>query len=113
MAMLSEALLATDLVDGWVTGDEVAATLRDRGLQVEVQPMVEETGKTDFLRIEVPGSDGRLSGGHAPTTGVVGRLGASGSPRRHRLGLRQRRGGRRPGHRPEAGQHARPGDALR
>ena len=78
MAMLSEALLATDLVDGWVTGDEVAATLRDRGLQVEVQPMVEETGKTDFLRIEVPGSDGRLSGGHAPTTGVVGRLGGVG-----------------------------------
>ena len=79
MAMLSEALEATDLVDGWVTGDQVAAALRGRGLDVQVEPMREESGRTDFLRVAVAGTAGRRSGGSAPTTGIVGRLGGVGA----------------------------------
>ena len=43
-------------------------------------------GGTDFVRITVPGSAGRLAGGSAPTLGVVGRLGGIGA-RPTRIGL--------------------------
>jgi hypothetical protein len=43
-------------------------------------------GSTDFVKIVVPGSQGRLAGGQAPTLGVVGRLGGIGA-RPSRIGL--------------------------
>jgi hypothetical protein len=43
-------------------------------------------GATDFVKIVVPGSHGRLAGGSAPTLGVVGRLGGIGA-RPTRIGL--------------------------
>ena len=36
-------------------------------------------GTTDFVRIIIKGSDGKLSGGSAPTLGVTGRLGGLGA----------------------------------
>ena len=43
-------------------------------------------GSTDFVRIVIPGSDGKLAGGNAPTLGIVGRLGGIGA-RPTRIGL--------------------------
>ena len=36
-------------------------------------------GKTDMIRITIPGTKGKLSGGEAPTLGVLGRLGGLGA----------------------------------
>ncbi len=36
-------------------------------------------GKTDFIRITIPGKTGKISGGTSPTLGIIGRLGGIGS----------------------------------
>ena len=76
---LQRVLEALDLLDGWATGAAVAAHLRDRGLDVETTDVTDTTGATTFLRITIRGTDGRLSGGMAATTGIVGRLGGVGA----------------------------------
>lgn len=38
-----------------------------------------EKGSTDFIRITIPGKNGRKNGGAAPTLGIVGRLGGIGA----------------------------------
>lgn len=62
-----------------VTGHKIARVLQERGLtSVEVNTVEGEKGSTDFLRIIVPGMEGKSSGGTAPTLGVIGRLGGIG-----------------------------------
>lgn len=56
------------------------------GVTVEVTPVVGHRGSTDFVRVVVPGSRGRLAGGDAPTLGVIGRLGGVGA-RPERIGF--------------------------
>jgi hypothetical protein len=46
---------------------------------IEVQRFMGLQGTTDFLRLTVPGTRGRLGGGDAPTLGIVGRLGGVGA----------------------------------
>lgn len=48
-------------------------------VQVEVKPLVTDKGKTDFVRITVVGTEGKISGGKAPTLGILGRLGGIGA----------------------------------
>ena len=72
-------LEALQLLDGWVDGDEVASILRVRDLDVTTTDVAQGSGTTTFLRIVVPGSHGRRSGGTAPTTGIIGRLGGVGA----------------------------------
>ncbi len=63
-----------------VTGAEVAQALRERGpTSVEVVEAAGEKGHTDFIRATIPGTDGRQSGGSAPTLGIIGRLGGVGA----------------------------------
>ena len=63
-----------------VTGQEVASLLKSRGLQnVEVQTVRGGKGKTDSIKILIPGSMGKTSGGRSPTLGVIGRLGGVGA----------------------------------
>lgn len=45
-----------------------------------------ENGSTDFVKILIKGTNGKSSGGHAPTLGVVGRLGGLGA-RPNRIGF--------------------------
>ena len=45
-----------------------------------------QRGKTDFIKITLPGSNGRLNGGDIPTLGIIGRLGGIGA-RPQRIGL--------------------------
>jgi hypothetical protein len=76
---LTHVLQAIDLLDAPVWGRDVAPYLRERGLDVAVNPIEDDRGRTDFLLITVPGSQGAGAGGNAPTTGIVGRLGGTGA----------------------------------
>src|SRR5439155_15462443 len=78
---LPAVLQALELLDSaTVTGEEVAATIRAAGVtDVQVKQVVGKDGSTDFLRITVPGTEGRLAGGQAPTLGIIGRLGGIGA----------------------------------
>src|SRR5438093_11612525 len=62
---LPAVLQALEVLDSaTVTGEEVAATLRAAGVtDVQVKQVVGKDGSTDFLRITVPGTEGRLEGG--------------------------------------------------
>jgi hypothetical protein len=83
---LQRVLETLDLLDGWVTGEEVAEVLRSRGLEVETVGVTEPTGSTTFVTTMIPGSAGRRRGGDAPTTGIIGRLGGVGA-RSHQIGM--------------------------
>jgi hypothetical protein len=62
------------------SGGEAADLLRSRGLTgVSVKTIQGERGQTDFIKVRIPGTDGKMSGGSAPTLGVVGRLGGVGA----------------------------------
>lgn len=66
---------ALELVDGAdADGEAVSAALADSDATVDVTTIDGEEGSTDFVNVEVPGTD---SG--APTLGVVGRLGGLGA----------------------------------
>lgn len=68
------------LDDPAVTGEAAAAYLEREGVPDLAVTRVEgEKGEADFIRAVIPGTDGRLSGGNAPTLGIVGRLGGIGA----------------------------------
>jgi hypothetical protein len=54
--------------------------------KVTVLPISGPKGKTDFVRIVIAGTQGKLAGGTSPTLGIVGRLGGVGA-RPTRIGL--------------------------
>lgn len=63
-----------------VDGARVVETLVGRGLEVVSTTRVEaEQGFTDYIRVLVPGREGRSSGGTAPTLGIIGKLGGIGA----------------------------------
>ncbi len=68
-------------------GEEVAALLRERGAdEVIVRRIEGDKGGTDNIKILIKGSNGRSSGGSAPTLGIIGRLGGLGA-RPERIGF--------------------------
>ena len=79
--MLKQVLEIYELLDGPdASGERVEELLRSRGLgEVEVKHITGERGETDFIKIRVPGLEGKSSGGSAPTLGVIGRLGGVGA----------------------------------
>lgn len=86
--MLRQVLDTIELLDrGDVNGEMVKDLLVSRGLsQVNVTHITGDAGSTDFIKIRIPGSSGRSSGGSAPTIGILGRLGGIGA-RPERIGL--------------------------
>ena len=84
----SSVLRALDLLDAaTIDGEKAAGAVRAAGIaQVEVKPFTGAKGSTDFVRVTVPGTHGRLTGGQAPTLGIVGRLGGIGA-RPDKIGL--------------------------
>ena len=77
---LKQAIEAYELLDSaLVSGETVAAVLRERGLQVEVIPVQGEQGSTDFVRALVPGTSGKRANGETPTLGIIGQLGGIGA----------------------------------
>lgn len=75
------------LDDARVDGAKVAGFLKAHGLEdVAVREIRGEKGKTDFVKIVVPGVSGKRAGGNSPTLGIIGRLGGIGA-RPERIGL--------------------------
>jgi len=73
----------------FASGQTVVALLapfREQGVTVEVVEISSPKGKTDFVKIYIPGESGKRSGGSAPSLGIVGRLGGIGA-RPSRIGL--------------------------
>ncbi len=58
----------------------------DPEANVEVYPLVGAKGKTDMVKVRIPGTHGKASGGNAPTIGLLGRLGGLGA-RPERIGF--------------------------
>lgn len=79
--MFKQVLEVYELLDSAkVTGGDVEALLRGRGLQdISVKTIKGDRGQTDFIKIRIPGTEGSLSGGESPTIGVIGRLGGIGA----------------------------------
>lgn len=68
-------------------GEQVADLLRSGGVDdVRVTRAHGERGYTDFVKAVIPGSQGKQSGGDAPTLGIIGRLGGLGA-RPERIGF--------------------------
>ncbi len=86
--MLKQVIEMMDLLDdAHITGDRVAAFLNEHGLMdIVVKKITGEKGSTDFIKIKIPGTSGKSSGGAAPTLGVIGRLGGLGA-RPEQIGL--------------------------
>lgn len=55
-------------------------------ISVSVTTITGDKGTTDFVKILIPGADGKQRGGKAPTLGIVGRLGGIGA-RPVRIGM--------------------------
>lgn len=47
--------------------------------EVEVRTVEGSQGKTDFVKVVIPGTRGKTQGGSAPTLGIIGRLGGLGA----------------------------------
>ncbi|MGQ7312324.1 DUF1177 family protein [Microbacterium arabinogalactanolyticum] len=82
---MREIAEVTELMDDpRLDGERIAVLLRSAGAadaRIEITPIPyeapEDTSRTcDFVRVVLPGTRGALAGGHAPTLGIVGRLGA-------------------------------------
>ncbi|MCR4401551.1 MAG: DUF1177 domain-containing protein [Firmicutes bacterium] len=83
---LKHVLEAIELLDGWVTGNDVREALERHGLSPEIATVQGERGRTDFVNVTVAGKAGKSVGGSAPTVGIIGRLGGVGA-RPARIGL--------------------------
>lgn len=85
---LKQVMEAYELLDSSrVNGDAVAQVFRKRGLtEVTVEHLKGEKESTDFIKVLIPGSSGKRSGGKAPTLGVIGRVGGIGA-RPSKVGL--------------------------
>ncbi len=71
-----------ELLDNqYVTGEDVKHYLSNIGGDgnITVETVHGELGSTDFVKVTIPGKDGKSKGGHAPTLGIIGRLGGIGA----------------------------------
>lgn len=76
------------LDDSKVDGKRVEEYLRSirEDADITVDPLIGPKGKTDMIRVRIPGSHGKIRGGSAPTLGLLGRLGGLGA-RPERIGF--------------------------
>lgn len=81
--MLNHVLPVVDLLDSpSASGASLAEHLRrfaPSDATIEVETVSAERGATDFVRVVIPGTAGRIAGGGAPTLGIIGRLGGVGA----------------------------------
>lgn len=78
--MLKSVMQAFEILSSAkVTGDDVARVVKGMDVpKIEINT-VEELARTQFLKVWVPGSRGKSTGGNAPTLGVIGNLGGIGA----------------------------------
>lgn len=79
--ILKQVLEVYELIDkATANGEEMKQYLESLGAkEVEVKTITGDRGSTDFIRIKIPGSNGKSQGKSAPTLGVLGRLGGIGA----------------------------------
>jgi hypothetical protein len=79
--MLRQVMEIVELLDdASISGDRVKEFLSKKGPgEILVREVKGETGKTDFVKIVIKGRRGKLTGGEAPTLGIIGRLGGIGA----------------------------------
>ncbi|EGQ26396.1 DUF1177 domain-containing protein [Mammaliicoccus sciuri] len=67
--------------DHSVSGEEVKSYLQkiSPSATVSVQTVFGEKGSTDFIKVTIPGVNGKTNGGSAKTLGIIGRLGGIGA----------------------------------
>lgn len=79
---LKYVIEAYELLDSkYVTGEKVKSFLKEIKGNVSIQLITVEgeKGSTDFIKVTIPGLNGKISGGDAPTLGIIGRLGGIGA----------------------------------
>ncbi|GGF76244.1 hypothetical protein GCM10010912_21730 [Paenibacillus albidus] len=87
MALQQTITVYNTLDSAYVTGGKVGQLFDAYpDVTVQVQKVEGEKGSTEFIKIVVKGSEGKLKGGSAPTFGIVGRLGGIGA-RPSRIGI--------------------------
>ncbi|MCM2535056.1 DUF1177 domain-containing protein [Neobacillus pocheonensis] len=86
--VLKQTLTVLETLDSaYVTGENVKELFSQySNVTITVQTVTGEKGSTDFIKIVIPGSNGKSNGGDAPTFGIIGRLGGIGA-RPSRIGL--------------------------
>ncbi len=69
------------LDDGRVDGAAVVDFLKaiDPEVDAETYPLAGPRGTTHMVKVRIPGSKGKSSGGDVPTLGILGRLGGLGA----------------------------------
>lgn len=79
--LLKQILEVYELIDtATANGEQMKKYLESLGgKDIEVKTITGDKGKTDFIRIKVPGFKGKSKGMDAPTLGVLGRLGGIGA----------------------------------
>lgn len=85
---LQQTLQVFELIDNArVSGADVVDLFASyEGIQASTKRASGPKGTTDFVRIIIPGEQGKIAGGSAPTLGIIGRLGGVGA-RPTRIGL--------------------------
>lgn len=85
---LKQTMTVYETMDSaYVNGEAIKKLFNDYPeVTVTTQTVNGEEGSTDFVKILVPGKNGKSSGGSAPTFGIIGRLGGIGA-RPSRIGL--------------------------
>lgn len=87
MALKQTLTVYETLDSAYVTGEKVKELFQDYPqVSVTVQKITGEEGSTDFIKMVIPGSNGKFNGGNAPTFGIIGRLGGIGA-RPSRIGI--------------------------
>ncbi len=78
---MKQVLEIIDLLDdSRINGSKVKKFFESKGLfEIELKTLEGRKGTTDFIKIMIPGDNGKFSGGKAPTLGVIGRLGGIGA----------------------------------
>jgi len=86
--LLKQVIEIFDLLDsGKANGKVIREILLEKNQkEVLVETVQGEKGKTDFIKIKIPGTQGKARGGDAPTLGLIGRLGGLGA-RPERIGF--------------------------
>lgn len=76
---LKQTLCAYELIDSAVVnGDDIVALFKNfTTIEASSKTVRDGKGQSDFVRIVIPGTHGKRQGNHAPTLGIIGRLGVS------------------------------------
>lgn len=87
--LMKQLIEMYDILDSkFVSGKTVEAYLRTikADADIEVYPLTGPKGKTDMVKVRIPGTRGKSKGMDAPTIGLLGRLGGLGA-RPERIGF--------------------------